>query len=258
MIPVVMTVAGSDSSAGAGIQADLKTFSALGVYGATVVTAVTAQDTACVHEVFVLPPEMIGRQMEVVVSDLSPATVKVGMLGNQAAVEVVSRTLRKLAIKDVVLDPVLAATGGMSLLDPGGIHLLRTDLLKACSVVTPNMAEAAMLTNRTVTDLGGMKEAARALHGMGAASVLVTGGHLPGEEAIDVFYDGGSFAELNRPRVPKSPHGTGCVLSAAIAAHLAWGRDLREAVAEAARFIGKAIAQGRAVGQCDVCDPSAH
>lgn len=257
MIPVVMTVAGSDSSAGAGIQADLKTFSALGVYGATVVTAVTAQDTACVHEVFVLPPELIGRQMEVVVSDLSPATVKVGMLGNQAAVEVVSQTLRKLAMRHVVLDPVLSATGGMSLLDPGGISLLRADLLRACSIVTPNMAEAAVLTNRTVTDLDGMKEAARALHGMGASGILVTGGHLPGAEAIDVFYDGESFDELSRPRVGKSPHGTGCVLSAAIAAHLAWGKGLREAVAEAARFTERAIAEGRAVGQCDVCDPSA-
>lgn len=256
MIPIAMTIAGSDSGGGAGIQADLKTFTALAVYGTTVITAITAQDSVSVHDVFVVPDAVVRNQMEAVFGSCSPRAVKVGMLGSRANVEVVAERLRAENQANVILDPVVASTSGASLLPPEAVQVLRDDLLRISSVVTPNMAEAALLTGRRVDDLSAMEEAARALHGMGAQNVLVTGGHLSGGEAIDVFYDGASIETIRRSRIEKNPHGTGCVLSAALAAHLALGSTISSAVLQAAAFSARAIQAGLTIGNGEVSNPT--
>lgn len=261
--PSVMTIAGSDSSGGAGVQADLKTFTALGVYGTSVVTAVTAQDTARVWDVLVLPARMLGAQFDAVVGDLPPSAVKIGMLGSRENVEMVARKLSALVNAKVVLDPVFASTSGAVLLPADGVVSLETSLLGLATLVTPNLPEAGVLTGTPVCSVADMEVAARRIHEMGAGSVLVKGGHL-GEgrsgaemagEVVDVFFDGLNLEHLSRPRLRVSPHGTGCVLSAAIAAHLARGMDLGEAVAEATAFTARAIHSALRIGRASVTQP---
>jgi len=250
-----MTIAGSDSGGGAGIQADLKTFTALGVYGTTVVTAVTAQTSVRVVEAMALPASLVVAQFDAVVSDMPPDAIKIGMLGSLANVEIVAARLRTCGVEAVVLDPVLASTSGRTLLDSGALGALRTEILPLSLVVTPNLMEAEALVEAPVRDLEGMEEAARRLHAMGAANVLVTGGHLGGDTAVDVFYDGRAIGRLSRPRIARSPHGTGCVLSAAIAAYLAKGHSPEASVAGAKDFVTASIQAAFQAGQGDVCDP---
>jgi hydroxymethylpyrimidine/phosphomethylpyrimidine kinase len=239
--PVVLTIAGSDPSGGAGIQADLKTFATLGAFGAAVVTAITAQNTWEVRGVEVVSPAFVVEQLDAVLDDLDVRAIKTGMLGRVAVVEAVAHRLAAGPAVPIVLDPVLVSTAGQPLTEADAVATIRRDLLPLATLVTPNLPEAEALTGRPVSTPAGMRDAARALTDLGARAVLVKGGHLP-DAAVDVLWDGTRFHELAAPRVPGVFHGTGCTLSAAIAVHLARGTRLRDAVAKAKRYVTDAIA----------------
>jgi len=240
-VPRALTVAGSDSGAGAGIQADLKTFFALGVYGTCAITAVTAQNTQGVTAVHYLPPEMVAEQIDAVVADIGCDAVKTGMLGTAAIVEVVAAKILEHRLKNLVVDPVMVAKSGHLLLDPAAVSNLAKQLLPLARVVTPNLAEAEVLAQMQVTGTGNWKEAAKRIAGLGARYVLITGGHLPGP-AVDLLYDGREFMEVSSARIETtSTHGTGCTYSAAIAAGLARGLDVPEAVRVAKEYVHAAL-----------------
>lgn len=250
--PVALTIAGSDSSGGAGIVADLKTFEAHGVWGTAAVCAVTAQNTLGVQAVETLTPEMVRAQIASVVADLRVGAAKTGMLGSAAVVEAVGRTVAELGVGPLVVDPVMMATTGGRLLDPDAVDALRALLLPLATVVTPNLAEAAALTGVEVVDRGGMERAALALLRAGPQVVLVKGGHLGGETSPDCLLVDGQdepvWLEASRV-VARGAHGSGCVLSAAICAELARGMEPADACVAAKRFVGRAIAAGQAVGE---------
>jgi hydroxymethylpyrimidine/phosphomethylpyrimidine kinase len=247
MPPVALSVAGSDPSGGAGIQADLKTFAAFRVYGAAVVTCVTAQNTCGVRATGELPVALVAAQIDAVLDDLDVRAVKTGMLGRAEIVEAVAAGLARLAAP-LVVDPVMVATSGDELLDAAGRAALRGRLLPLARLVTPNLREAGILAGREVRDLAGMRDAARAIRDLGARAVLVKGGHLAGD-ASDVLLDGDELHELAAPRLEAGPlHGTGCTLSAAIAARLARGATLLDAVRAAKEFVRAAIEHAPAVG----------
>ena len=240
-LPVALTIAGSDPGGGAGIQADLRTFAAFGVHGASVLAALTAQDTRGVHATLEVPPAFVVLQLDAVLDDLPVRAAKTGMLHRAAVIDAVVARLGARPLSHLVVDPVLAASGGEALLEPAGIAVLRERLLPLATLVTPNLREAEALTGRTVSEPAEMREAARALVALGARAALVKGGHLPGD-ALDVLYDGREFRELRAPRIEgRRLHGTGCVLSAAITAGLALGDRLADAVAEAKRYVTRAI-----------------
>ncbi len=249
-MPVALTVAGSDPSGGAGIQADILTFAALGVHGATVVTALTAQDTRGVHAIFPVPPEFVAQQLDALLEDLDVAAAKTGMLARAAVVEVVVDRLRAHPLPHLVVDPVLRSTSGHTLLEPAGVAVLRDRLLPLATLVTPNLAEAAALTGRRVETPAEMRDAAWALVDLGARAALVTGGHLP-DEARDVLCDGQALHELPAPRLPTPAaiHGAGCTLAAAVAAGLALGLTLEQAVADAKRHVTRAIETAPVLGR---------
>lgn len=254
-IPRALTIAGSDSGGGAGIQADLKTFSALGVFGMSAITALTAQNTTGVFAVHEVPPEVVAKQIDVVVEDIGVDAAKTGMLSSAPIIEAVADRVRQHKIQSLVVDPVMVAKSGAPLLRPEAQEALRRGILPLALVVTPNLPEAEALLGRSIQDLGGMREAARALRDLGPRVVLLKGGHLSGE-AVDVLYDGDEFEELSAPRLPaRHTHGTGCVLSAAIAAYLARGLSVREAVRKGKEFVTEAIRYGlplgRGVGPCN-------
>jgi hydroxymethylpyrimidine/phosphomethylpyrimidine kinase len=242
--PIAVTIAGSDSSGGAGIQADLKTFSALGVYGASVVTALTAQNTGSVTAVHELPPAFVAAQMDAVFSDLAVGAVKIGMLGNAAVVAVVAAGLEHHKQTKVVLDPVMVATSGRRLLAPDAIKLLREQLLPRALMITPNLPEAAALLD--APEAAGENEMLRQadrLLALGVNAVLMKGGHAGGVESIDVLVTAKASIRIIGERIKtRNTHGTGCTLSAAIAAGLARGRGLTEAVRDAKEYITAAIA----------------
>jgi hydroxymethylpyrimidine/phosphomethylpyrimidine kinase len=245
---VALTIAGSDPSGGAGLQADLKTFTAFGVYGASVVTAVTVQDTRGVRATQPVQASLVADQLEAVMDDLAPAAAKTGMLPEAELVQVLVRCLRAQPLVRLVVDPVMVATSGVTLTSPAAIEVLRAELLPLAALVTPNLREAEVLTGRSVTDVAGMVDAARALVGLGARAALVTGGHLPGD-AIDVLFDGRRIVELRAPRVAIArTHGTGCAVSAAIVAGLALGRDLEAAVRTAKAWMTRALEAAAPVG----------
>ena len=245
----VLTIAGSDSVAGAGIQADLKTFAALGVYGASAVTAITAQNTQGVTDVFVVPPQMVRAQINLVLEDLPIAAVKTGMLATADIVLVVAEIISR-SQHPVVVDPVnMAARGHRTLLTPEAVSVLRAQLLPLATVVTPNVAEAAMLSGVRVDSLDSAREAAKRLAGLGARAVVIKGGHLQGPEAIDVLLYKETFVELAAPRASfDAIHGTGCTFASAIAAGLALGDDVPAAVHRAKRYITGAIEHSLAIG----------
>jgi hydroxymethylpyrimidine/phosphomethylpyrimidine kinase len=251
MIPKALTVAGSDSSAGSGIQADLKTFSALGVYGATALTAITAQSTADVREVVPLSPETVWRQIESVVTDIGCDGIKTGMLVNADIVRVVARAVQYFRLPNLVVDPVMLSTSGAQLLNEAGIDWLRRELLPLASVVTPNIPEAERLVGFPVRDLAGMERAARELVRMGCRSALVKGGHLDGgREVADVFFDGEKVQVLRSARIgAREVRGTGCTLSAAIVAGLAKGWPIQKAVLEARTFLLEAMHRAEKIGR---------
>jgi hydroxymethylpyrimidine/phosphomethylpyrimidine kinase len=240
--PVALTIAGSDSGGGAGVQADLKTFAAHQVFGTSVVTAVTAQNTARVFGVERLDPAFVDLQLQAVLGDLPVAAVKTGMLASSATVAVVARWARAGRLPHLVVDPVMVSSGGHRLLDDDAVDAYLRLLLPRAEVATPNLREAALLTGRTVTDVGDMERAARTLARTGAEVVVVKGGHLPGERALDVVLAGGRLSVLDGGRVDSAnDHGTGCTLSAAIAARLAGGDDVMAAIASAKRYVTAAL-----------------
>jgi hydroxymethylpyrimidine/phosphomethylpyrimidine kinase len=248
-IPRALTIAGSDSGGGAGIQADLKTFSALGVFGMTAITAVTAQNTVTVSGVHEIPPEMVGRQIDAVVTDIGVDAAKTGMLSSAPIIEVVADRIRRHGLSALVVDPVMIAKSGAPLLRPEAVDALRTLLLPLALVVTPNLHEAGALVGREVRTLADMEEAARRIADLGPRVVVVKGGHLPGA-AVDVVFDGSQVEHLEAPRV-ETPHthGTGCVFSAAIAASLARGEGVSEALRSAKAFITRAIEAALPLGR---------
>jgi hydroxymethylpyrimidine/phosphomethylpyrimidine kinase len=246
----VLTIAGSDSGAGAGIQADLKTFAAHGVYGTSAITAVTAQNTLGVTTAMPLPTDLVTAQIEAIVTDIGAHAAKTGMLATSAIVEAVAAAIDALDIPLVVVDPVMVAKGGARLLDPDAEATMRTELLRRAYVVTPNVLEAEVLADMRVASLADQREAARRIQALGARAVVVKGGHLRGADAIDVLFNGHEFTELRSPRIEtRHTHGTGCTFASAIAANLALGRDLDEAVRLAKTYVAGAMRNGIAVGQ---------
>ncbi|HEX3245367.1 MAG TPA: bifunctional hydroxymethylpyrimidine kinase/phosphomethylpyrimidine kinase, partial [Chloroflexota bacterium] len=245
---IALTIAGSDSGGGAGIQADLKTFAALGVYGMSVLTAITAQNTQAVTAVTEIPSDVIAAQIDAVLADIGADAVKTGMLSSAAIIETVADRLRAHQVARLVVDPVMVAKSGDHLLRTDAVDTLRSVLIPMASVVTPNLPEAEVLLGHPVERLSQMREAARALLDMGPNSVVVKGGHLQGD-ANDVFYDGTDWLELRADRVlTTSTHGTGCTFASAIAANLALGHDLAVSVRNAKTYLTEAIAHAYPIG----------
>lgn len=241
MIPRVLTVAGSDSGGGAGIQADLKTITLLGGWGMSALTAITAQNTCGVQGIHELPPEFVAEQIDAVLNDIGADALKTGMLGSPAIVRVVARKIRQYRIAKVVVDPVMVAKGGARLLGPEAKEVLAQELFPLATLITPNLPESEALTGKRIHNIKGMKEAALRLHQMGARNVLIKGGHLVGDP-VDLLFDGRNFLEMKGPRL-KTPHthGTGCTTASAIAVELARGKTVREAVQRAKSFVTLAI-----------------
>ncbi|MCF8478151.1 MAG: bifunctional hydroxymethylpyrimidine kinase/phosphomethylpyrimidine kinase [Pseudolabrys sp.] len=255
MTAIAVTIAGSDSSGGAGIQADLKTFAALGVYGASVIAALTAQNTRGVSAIHDVPADFIAAQIDAVFSDLDVDAVKIGMLSNVAAIEAVAAGLTRHGARDIVLDPVMVATSGDRLLADDAIGALRRDLIPRALVVTPNLAEAAALTGTApARDESGMEAQARRILSLGPRHVLIKGGHGTdfgdGTDSVDLLVGEGGVVRLSARRIAtENTHGTGCTFSSAIAAELAKGRDLATAARNAKAYVTAAIA---AADQLDI------
>lgn len=245
----VLTIAGSDSSGGAGIQADLKTFSAHGVFGMSVITAVTAQNTQGVFAVQDIDQEVVAKQIEAVFEDIEVDAVKIGMVSQVQTIEIVAQELRKYGPGNIVVDPVMLSSSGYHLLNSEAEATLIRELFPLATLVTPNIPEAEEITGSTISSLGQMEEAAKAIFQMGAKHVLLKGGHLEGE-ATDILYDGRKFIRFTAQRIEtKNTHGTGCTLSSAIASNLALGFDLVEAVSRSKEYISTAIKHSLSIGK---------
>ena len=260
-----LTIAGSDSSGGAGIQADLKTFAAFGVYGTSAITAITAQNTQGVTTASALSADLVTAQIEAIAGDIRVDATKIGMLATAAIVEAVVSAIEELELPLVVLDPVLASSGGERLLDEDGVQALRLELLPLARVVTPNIPEAEVISGCRIGSADDGRRAAERIHEMGAAAVVITGGHPIGRareavegvtdsgDVVDLLFDGASFTELRTPRVRTEGghrlHGTGCTFASALAAGLALGEPLAIAAGRAQRYVAGAIAHGTAVGR---------
>ncbi len=243
-----LTIAGSDSGGGAGIQADLKTFSAYRVFGLTAITGLTAQNTRGVQGVELPPPAFITAQLRAVAEDIRVDAVKTGMLATADIIRTVAAGIRAHRLLNVVVDPVMIAASGDALMQHEAAPVLREALFPLALVVTPNLDEAGFLTNAKIGTEDEMREAARRIHGMGPRFVLLKGGHLPGASVVDLLYDGREFIRRMAPRLPGEFHGTGCTLSSAIAANLARGLAPREAVADAQLYVTLAMQSAPAVG----------
>ncbi len=243
MIPNVLTIAGSDPGGGAGIQADLKTFSALGVFGTTVLTALTAQNTRGVTGIHAVPISFIGQQIDTLFEDLSIDAVKIGMVGTVEVAVIIADRLKAHRAKNIVLDPVMVAKGGASLIDEHAVEALKEHLIPMARIITPNLPEGARLAGRpTPASAGEMESLVVRLHGLGPKYVLLKGGHLSGRESIDLLFDGKQVLEFRAERIEtRNTHGTGCTLSSALAAFLALGRTVEEAVREAKAYLTGAI-----------------
>ena len=247
--PVALTVAGSDSGGGAGIQADLKTFQAFGVFGTSAITAVTAQHTRGVTAVQKIDPAIVVAQIEAVCEDLHPAACKTGMLADEVLVRAVADALARAGPGPLVVDPVMVATCGDPLLEPEAVAALRSELLPLATIVTPNLAEAAILAGFPVHDEEDMRRAAESIATLGCGSVLVKGGHLAGDVVVDLLYDGGAWTRVERDRIRIGEvHGTGCTLSAAIAAGLALGKSVPDAVKLGLDYTRRAIESSPLLG----------
>ena len=247
---VALTIAGSDSGGGAGIQADLKTFHQFGVFGTSVITAVTAQNTVGVRAWQALPADLVAQQIDALATDLPPDALKSGMLGSGEVVEAVAVGIARYAPPHYVLDPVMVATSGDRLLEPAAEALITRRLVPLAELVTPNLDEARILVQEEVRTPDQMERAGHALIRMGARAALVKGGHLTGDDIVDVLVSNGAVRRFSRPRIDTtSTHGTGCTLSAGIAAGLALGRPLERAVADALDFVHRAIAAAPGLGR---------
>lgn len=239
---IVLSVAGSDSSGGAGIQADIKAVSALGGYAATAITAVTVQNTLGVREIFPIPAQVVGRQMEAVIEDLQPDVIKIGMIGSVETVREIARVLHKYHCPKVVLDPVMVSTSGQSLMDDVAIETICAMLFPLATLVTPNLHEASVLLRMPIKKVDDMEMGARLLYKKYGCAFLIKGGHLQEEDLNDVLYDGKELNVLGGKRIRSTNlHGTGCTLSSAIAVLLAQGHRLHEAAGEAKEYINNAI-----------------
>ncbi|TMD35778.1 MAG: bifunctional hydroxymethylpyrimidine kinase/phosphomethylpyrimidine kinase [Chloroflexi bacterium] len=249
-LPVALTIAGSDSGGGAGIQADLKTFAALGVHGTSALTAITAQNTTGVTDILELPTSLIREQIRVVVEDLGVQSAKTGMLSSAEIIATVAEAITEYHLRDVVVDPVMVAKGGARLLRDDAVGALRDRLIPLAAIVTPNLPEAEVLLGRTISNLAECRHAARDLVAMGARAAVVKGGHAADMKLVtDVFFDGSQLIELQALRIDTmNTHGSGCVFSAAIAAWLARGAQPGEAVRQAKSFITQAIADALEIG----------
>jgi hydroxymethylpyrimidine/phosphomethylpyrimidine kinase len=247
-VKLCLTIAGSDSGAGAGIQADLKTFAALGTYGCCVITAVTAQNTKGVDRVFELPFDVVAAQIDSVFNDFKIEAVKTGMLGNSEIVEVVAQKLRDYQVKNLVVDPVMISKNGIRLLKRGAEKVLLEKLLPLAAVVTPNLPEAESLSGMKIASIKDSKKAAAKILSLGSRSVVIKGGHSEGAPT-DLFYDGKEFRELVSERIEtKNDHGVGCTFSAAIAALLAKGQDLWSALTGAKEYTTAALRTSYSIG----------
>ena len=246
-----LTIAGSDSGGGAGIQADLKTFHAHGVFGASVITAITAQNTLEVRAAYDLPVEWIRAQLDAVLDDLEIGAAKTGMLSSAAIIETVAEVLETRGLKNLVVDPVMISKSGYRLLKDDAVDALMTHMIPMARVITPNLHEASLLARMDIQSIDDMKRAAEKIAALGARAVVVKGGHAPFALAVDVLFSDGGFTELrpDRPVRERSIHGTGCTLSAAITARLALGESLGEAVEKAKRYVTRVIANAPDVGQ---------
>jgi len=245
-----LTIAGSDSGGGAGIQADLKTFAAHGVFGTSAITAVTAQNTLGVTAWQAMPADLVTAQIEAVAADFDLGAVKVGMLATAAIVEAVAATIVELDLPDIVVDPVMVATGGDRLLEEDAIEAIKRELMPHTRVLTPNVPEAEALSGMGIASVDDMRSAARRILASGPRVVLVKGGHLRGSESVDVVVTAHDSFELRRPRVEStSTHGTGCTLSSAIAANLALGLELQPALERAREYVDGAIRHAPGLGR---------
>jgi hydroxymethylpyrimidine kinase/phosphomethylpyrimidine kinase len=248
-VPVALTIAGSDSGGGAGIQADLKTFEAFGVWGTSAITGVTAQNTLGVQEAMVLPAALVDAQIESVAMDLGVSAAKTGMLGNAEVIRAVAAAVSRHDISPLVVDPVLVTSHGEMLLEKTAVGVLGDLLLPVCAIVTPNLPEAEAILGHPVAGVEGMVSAAEEIAERGARAVLVKGGHLEGADSTDVLWSDGEIQLLEAPRIPRrNTHGTGCTLSAAICAELARGKDIVESCRSAKEFVTAAIVGGLDVG----------
>ena len=244
-----LTIAGSDPGGGAGVQADLKTFSAFRVYGMSALTAVTVQNTLGVRGVFAVPPPVVAEQMDAVLEDIGAGAVKTGMLGSAQVINIIAARLKAHRVKNLVVDPVMYAKSGHTLLAPAAAGVLVKELLPLALIVTPNAPEAERLSGVKVTDGRGARRAARAIRALGPRYVLIKGGHLAGPVCEDLLYNGRDFTAFRSPRVhTRNTHGTGCTLSAAIAAGLALGLPPREAVKDAVAYVAGAIKHALPLG----------
>jgi hydroxymethylpyrimidine/phosphomethylpyrimidine kinase len=246
---VALSIAGSDSGAGAGIQADIKTFAAHNVYGLTAITAITAQNTLGVSSYQALPADLVTAQIEAVVSDFGVHAAKTGMLPTAAIVESVAAAVTDLEIPLLVVDPVMIATSGDRLLDDEAMAAMKSELFSRALVVTPNVPEAEALTGIEIRSDSNRREAARVIASFGARNVIIKGGHLPTSNISDLLYDGHDFHDFHNERVQgASTHGTGCSFAAAITSHLALGQSLPDAIRMAQRYIAGAIRHARGLG----------
>jgi hydroxymethylpyrimidine/phosphomethylpyrimidine kinase len=243
IVPNILTIAGSDSGGGAGIQADLKTFAALRTYGCSVIAALTAQNTQTVTAIHEVPPDFVSAQLDAVFADIEIAAVKIGMLSSSGVIEAVAAGLERHRVRNIVLDPVMVAKSGARLLRPDAVEALKERLLPLATLITPNLPEAGdLLGQEAPRDEAGMIGAAAALRALGPRAVLVKGGHIEATESIDILDDGGEPLTLVAPRVAtRNTHGTGCTLSAAIAALLGMGVPLRDAVRAAKAYLTGAL-----------------
>ena len=249
-VHAALTIAGSDPSGGAGVQGDLKTFAAHGVYGMSVVTALTAQNTTGVSGVFEIPPAFVVAQLDAVVRDIPPAATKTGMLSSAAIIEGLAAALKVSKLPNLIVDPVMVASSGDLLLHDDAVEALRTLLVPRATLLTPNIPEAEQLTGMKIDSVERMRDAIGALMELKPWAVLLKGGHLPGDEIVDVLYNNGDFVEFREPRIDtQHTHGTGCALAAGIAAQLALGADLRAAVARARAFVRAGLEQGFVLGR---------
>ena len=247
--PIALTIAGSDSGGGAGIQADLKSFHAFRVFGTTVVTAITAQNTKGVFAVHPVPLEVVRAQLQALADDLPPVAIKTGMLATAQLVEIVTEALDGFGTAPVVVDPVMVSSTGARLLDQDAVSAVVEGLVPRAALVTPNIPEARILTGLAIDDVEGQIEAAQVLVERGAEGALVKGGHGSGRELVDVLWDGKEVRQWTRPRLDtRNTHGTGCTLSASVAAGLALGHPLQEAVDRALGFVARAIAGAPGLG----------
>ncbi len=248
-MPAALTIAGSDSGGGAGIQADLKTFAAHGVYGTCAITAVTAQNTIGVTGIHVLPDDFVTAQIEAVAGDIGCDAVKTGMLATSQIVEAVAAAVESFDLPNLVVDPVMVAKSGDHLLDDEAVHAVRWTLLRLARVVTPNIPEAEVLAKMSIRSVDDMREAARRIAMLKPAAVVIKGGHLAGPEVVDLLLENGEFHEFVGPRIAgPNTHGTGCTFAAAIAAQLAKGADLIDAVRDAKAYVAGAMHPGIPLG----------